>query len=150
MTGSLPGVRRSWAYGAFTVTHRVRSKIETEVVLQRVLFCSLVRRGRNLRPYFKFTAPLVEPSDEELEIWTRYRKGDADADTLKALLTKVRPQTSPRVRHRKDSLSMKSMFLTALVLPSTTAFPNIKWLRNRFVLVPPKLIYYPAAFAFHR
>ncbi|CAM9926261.1 unnamed protein product [Ectocarpus sp. 6 AP-2014] len=44
---------------------------------------------KNLRPYFKFTAPLVEPSDEELEIWTRYRKGEVDADTLKALLTKA-------------------------------------------------------------
>ncbi|CAN0524356.1 unnamed protein product, partial [Ectocarpus sp. 8 AP-2014] len=52
---------------------------------------------KNLRPYFKFTAPLVEPSDEELEIWTRYRKGDVDADTLKVLLAKVHPQATPRL-----------------------------------------------------
>eukprot|EP00752_Nemacystus_decipiens_P018752 g16813.t1 len=45
---------------------------------------------KNLRPYFKFTAPLVEPSDEETDLWTRYRKHDVDADTLKMLLTKAR------------------------------------------------------------
>eukprot|EP00903_Cladosiphon_okamuranus_P005978 g5900.t1 len=45
---------------------------------------------KNLRPYFKFTAPLVEPSDEEIDLWTRYRQNDVDADKLKMLLTKAR------------------------------------------------------------
>lgn len=45
--------------------------------------------ARNLRPYFKFTAPPVEPSNEEMDIWTRYRQDDVDDRELKALLTKV-------------------------------------------------------------
>ncbi|CAN0380487.1 unnamed protein product [Pylaiella littoralis] len=45
---------------------------------------------KNLRPYFKFTAPLVEPSDEEGDLWTRYRRDDVDARTLKSLLAKAR------------------------------------------------------------
>lgn len=50
-------------------------------------------RRRNLRPYFKFTAPLVEPSDEEGDLWTRYRRDDVDARTLKSLLAKVNMST---------------------------------------------------------
>lgn len=53
------------------------------------MFSSSLLFKRNLRPYFKFTAPLVEPSDEEMGLWTRYRQDDVDADALKMLLTKV-------------------------------------------------------------
>lgn len=44
---------------------------------------------RNLRPYYKFTAPLVKPSPQEEEIWAKYRDDDLDAPTLKQLLTQV-------------------------------------------------------------
>lgn len=52
---------------------------------------------RNLRPYYKFTAPLVEPSDEESDLWTRYRKDDVDANTLQMLLAKVLPSREKSV-----------------------------------------------------
>ncbi|CAM9236080.1 unnamed protein product, partial [Hapterophycus canaliculatus] len=45
---------------------------------------------KNLRPYFKFTAPLVEPSDEETDLWSRYRKDDVDTQTLQRLLNEAR------------------------------------------------------------
>lgn len=66
---------------------------------------------RNLRPYFKFTAPLVEPSDEEADLWTRYRKDDVDADTLKMLLAKVQLSY---VRHPSFFLSDTARWLRLL------------------------------------
>ncbi|CAM9680067.1 unnamed protein product [Ascophyllum nodosum] len=45
---------------------------------------------KNLRPYYKFTAPLVKPCPEEEGIWARYREERTDASTLKHVLSKAR------------------------------------------------------------
>ena len=45
---------------------------------------------RNMRPYYKFAAPLVEPSREEEKAWLNYRKDQIDASELKKGLIKVR------------------------------------------------------------
>lgn len=51
--------------------------------------------ARNLRPYYKFTVPLVQPAAEEEAAWRRYREDEVDAATLARMLSEVRLRARP-------------------------------------------------------
>ncbi|CAN0169320.1 unnamed protein product, partial [Discosporangium mesarthrocarpum] len=63
---------------------------------------------RNLRPYYKFTAPLVAPSAREEELWGRWRSDEVDAATLHSTLGQAREEGERLGPLSNDFLSLSN------------------------------------------
>lgn len=64
----------------------VPEQTASSIVLALLAFHTL----RNLRPYYKFTAPFVKVAAVEEDAWRRFRADEIDGLSLKELLSQVR------------------------------------------------------------